>query len=146
MAHGGVRPGAGRPKGSKDKQGAESKKAAIAAARVLKAKGYEIAAKVIEGMTPLEVLTETMLRLRDAAIECEQKQIIAVDADQDAKDDKGNVKVYTAVELRLLACEQAAKAAPYVHAKLQAIEANVNHKLSLYEAGLLELAADDAGS
>ncbi len=144
---GGARPGAGRPKGSKDKKNATQKKIALAAATVLKAKGYEIAARVAhEKMTPLEVLCESMHKLRDAAIECEELKIGVADADDEAKDEKGLQKIYTAVQLRLLACDQAAKAAPYVHARLQAIEANVSGKISLYETGLLELAGDEGAS
>lgn len=137
---GGKRPGAGRPKGSKTQKTPQQRAVAMAAAARLKAKGEEIAEKVTERMTPLELLTESMLALRDAAMACEQAKAVAVDA-EDGED--GKPKVYSAVALRVLACEQAAKAAPYVHAKLASIEANVTGKVSLYETALLELAAQD---
>lgn len=83
MRHGGRRPGAGRPKGSKD--GTGSRAARIELTKQIAAKAAE------EGIMPLEVMLTAM---RDAW----------------KKDDRDKAVAY------------AKEAAPYLHAKLAAVE------------------------
>jgi hypothetical protein len=93
---GGARPGAGRKPGSQNKR-----------TKVIAAIAEKVAAGET-GATPLEILTETMYWLRDRARE-----------DKPYVEGKGqSAKVYSPLQLRMLAAETAAKAAPYVHPRL----------------------------
>ena len=123
---GGHRENAGRKIGSTGKLVAERRVAAKAAAKVLVKKGEAIAEKLGEQDTPLEILVESMLLLRDQARILEAFGVTPESTD-----------------LRLQAVEVAAKAAPYMHAKLANIEANITGKMSVYEASLLELTAGE---
>jgi len=68
----------------------------------------EIANKLIqEGMTPLEVMIDTMRRLVQRADDIESG---AIEADQDS------------IKYMLEASEVASKAAPYIHPRLAAVE------------------------
>lgn len=93
---GGARPGAGRKPGSKNKR-----------TKVIAAIAEKVAAGET-GATPLEILTETMYWLRDRA---RQNKPYVEGKGQSAK-------VYSPLQLRMLAAETAAKTAPYVHPRL----------------------------
>ncbi len=93
---GGARPGAGRKPGSKNRR-----------TKVIAAIAEKVAAGEA-GATPLEIMTETMYWLRDRARE--GKPYV---------DGEGLLaKVYSPLQLRMLAAETAAKAAPYVHPRM----------------------------
>jgi hypothetical protein len=120
MAKGGKRSGAGRPKGSPNKNQA-----------VLRDYAQRIACG--EGVdTPLDILLEAMRYFHAVAVEHERGNTVFIVGSGDA------VKAYSAIELRMLAMEAAVKAAPFVHPKLAAIDATVSSKVSLEDA-LLEL-------
>lgn len=121
---GGKRPGAGRPKGSVNPR-----------TRVLN----DLAAKVAAGetgQTPLELMIACMNYLQREAIRCEREGTVMIDGSGDAR------KVFGPTTLRLMACEVASKAAPYVHPRLAQVEAKVKGELSIYEASLRALAGD----
>lgn len=89
---GGKRPGAGRKPGTAN------------------VKTAEIAAKAMaEGITPIEVLLKTMRKLHQAS---EDGQVVI-----------GNDgETLTPIGLSMMAAEVAAKAAPYCHPRLNAVE------------------------
>lgn len=112
---GGARPGAGRPKGSKNRS-----------TKVIEALAAGIEAGKA-GSTPLEVMVETMQKIVDKAraAEAAGKDVALVAG-----------KAVTVLNLRLMAVDVAAKAAPYVHPKLVSAEAKVEHSFE----DLLDLA------
>lgn len=128
MKHGGKRIGAGRPKGSPNKNQAFLR---------------EYAKKIAlgEGLdSPLDMMLETMRYLRAKAIEHEHANTVLIAGEG------ADVKAYTSIQLRLMAVEVAARAAPFVHPRLTAVEANVTSRIGLYEQSLLELADEADGS
>jgi hypothetical protein len=125
MPRGGAREGSGRKKGSLNKRSA-----------IIAAVAEKIAAGE-EGETPLEVMMETMRWLRNQAVATEKSKAgVMLD---EAGDGSTPIKVYTPLQLRMMAADVASKAAPFVHPKLSNIEANVKGKLEHYEQSLLEL-------
>ena len=123
---GGKRSGAGRPKGSPNKNQA-----------VLRDYAQKVAAG--EGLdSPLETMLVTMRHLHALAIKHDRNKTVHIEGEGD------NAKVYTPIQLWLMAAEAAARAAPFVHPKLASVEANVTAKMAAYEASLLELAKDEA--
>ena len=120
MAKGGKRSGAGRPKGSPNKNQALLREYAQ---RVACGEGLD---------SPLEAILEAMHYFRAKAVELERGNTMFIDGQTD------KARRYSSIELRMLAVEAAAKAAPFVHPKLAAIDANVSSKVSLEDA-LLQL-------
>ena len=107
---GGLRPGSGRPKGSKDVKTRAKAEAAIQAAK--------------EGISPLEVLLRTMRRLWQEAEAIDEKTGQVVIDTSKAKD----------------AVVVASAAAPYCHAKIGPKEevpppADPNEEIDLQDAG-----------
>lgn len=92
MSRGGAQPGAGRPKGSVSKKTQEL-----------------VAAALAEGVTPIDVMLGTMRKLWDSATTTDPEHIAILTR-------SGRTQHSVAIE----ACEIAAKAAPYCHAKLVA--------------------------
>lgn len=113
MSRGGSRAGAGR------KAGAVTKKTREVAERA-----HEL------GITPLEVMLGTMRELWGKA------ESGAVDVSDDGK------KIMAPMDYRLLAAEVAQKAAPFVHAKLANVEANVQGEVGL-TVQILKFGDDD---
>ena len=124
---GGKRSGAGRPKGSPNKNQA-----------VLREYAQKVAAG--EGLdSPLETMLATMRHLYALAVKHDRDKTVLIEGEGD------NAKFYTPIQLWLMTAEAAARAAPFVHPKLANVEANVTAKMAVYEASLLELAKDEAG-
>ena len=119
---GGRRLGAGRPKGSPNKNQA-----------LLREYAKRIGAGD-EITSPLEVLIETMRYLREMAIRYRRTNTVMIDGKGD------DAKKYTSLQLQVMAAEVAAKAAPFVHPKLASVEADISAKIGLYEASLIQLA------
>ena len=121
---GGKRSGAGRPKGSSNKNQA-----------LLRDYAQRVAAG--EGLdSPLETMLVTMRHLHAVAIEHDRNRTVMIDGAGDG------AKAYTSIQLWMMAADVAARAAPFVHPKLASIEANVSAKIGVYEAALLELGKD----
>lgn len=123
---GGKRSGAGRPKGSPNKNQA-----------ILR----DYAQKIAVGGTltsPLDLMLETMRHLLAQATDHEAGNTVFTDGEGE------HAKSYTSMQLRMMAVEVAAKAAPFVHPKLANVGADLTGQISIYEASLLALAKDDA--
>jgi hypothetical protein len=124
MARGGTRSGAGRPKGSPNKNQALLRDYAQ---RVACGEGLD---------SPLEAILEAMRYFRAKAVELERRNSMFIAGPGD------NARRYSSIELRMLAVEAAAKCAVFLHPKLAAIDANVVGNVACYEASLLELGGD----
>lgn len=96
---GGARAGAGRKPGSATKKTREIAEQALS-----------------EGITPIEVMLNTMRRLWDAATTTDPTAIKLIES-------TGRSQHALALE----ACDIASKAAPYVHPRLQAVELTGKH-------------------
>ena len=107
--HGGVRSGAGRPKGQRSKRTEQT-----------------IAMAEASGLTPLEIMLESMRRCW---------------ADAERLETEGNKGLELLLGARRAACDIAKDAAPYVHARLSAIEHSGEVKTS-YVAEMPAPAAD----
>lgn len=124
---GGKRTGAGRPKGSPNRNQA-----------LLRYYAQKVA--VGEGLnSPLETMLETMRHLHALANEHERNNTVIIVGVGE------NEKIYTPIQLRMLACEVAARCATYVHPKLASVETSVTARIGVYEAALMELANEPNG-
>lgn len=112
--NGGVRPGAGRPKGAKVKR------------------TQELIAKAVEGgITPMEVLLNDMRQYHGMV----QEELTKL---PEIKDEKERAdKSASLMKLQALARECAIAAAPYMHPKLSSVDAKVTVKD--HEAALRDL-------
>lgn len=127
MAGGGRRSGAGRPKGSPNKNQALLREYAQ---RVACGEGLD---------SPLETMLEVMRYFRAKALEHQRSNTMLVIGSGN------NAKKYSWIELRMLAVEAAAKCAVFLHPKLAALAANVSGNVGLYEAALVEIASKPDG-
>jgi hypothetical protein len=98
MATGGKRPGSGRKPGSKNKS-----------TQVIEALAADAIIKGKEGLTPLEIMLDTMRLIYERALAHDSETIV-------------NEKRLTPLDLALLAVDVAAKAAPYVHPRLTTVD------------------------
>ena len=121
MAKGGARPGAGRKKGVPNKNQA-----------ILREFAQRAASEGGLQDTPLELLLATMRWLHGEAA-----------AGRTLVEGEGTSwRAYGPLELRLMAVDVAAKAAPYCHPRLAQVESNVSATVQHYENSLLELGAE----
>ena len=124
---GGKRTGAGRPKGSPNKNQA-----------LLRDYAQKVAAG--EGLdSPLETMLQTMRHLHALAIEHERNNTVLIQGEGD------NAKVYTPMQLRMLAVDAAARCAVYIHPKLASVDSAVTATIGCYEKALLELGGETSG-
>lgn len=124
---GGKRSGAGRPKGSPNKNQA-----------LLRDYAQKVAAG--EGLdSPLETMLATMRRLHALAIERERGNTVMIEGVGD------DAKIYTPIQLRMLACEVAAKCANFIHPKLASVDSTVTATIGCFEKALLELGGETGG-
>jgi len=145
--HGGHRASAGRKVGSKNVSKALRVGASLMAqsekVKPEKVKPEKVEAAIVkldEHESPLQILLDTMVLLRDKADELIRPHGSHVYVEED---DEGKVVArHGPMALRMMACQVAKEACPYLHARLSSVEASV--KVSAYEASLLELAGDDA--
>ncbi len=118
MAKGGTRSGAGRPKGSPNKNQA-----------ILRDYAQQVACG--EGLTsPLETILEAMRQFHELAVQHHRSNTVFIAACG---------KKYNWIELLMLSVEAAVRAAPYVHPRLSAVEASVDSRVRLYEGALMQL-------
>lgn len=78
-------------------------------------------AALASGLTPLDVMLNTMRTLWDKAESGQNETQFEGDRE----------KIVTPLEMRMMAVDVAQKAAPYVHPKLANIEANVNAQVGV---------------
>ena len=115
---GGKRTGAGRPKGSPNKNQALLR---------------DYAQKVACGEqlnSPLETILEAMRQFYGSALQHQRSNTVFI---------AGCGKTYNWIELLMLSAEVAVKAARYVHPTLASVQSDVTVTIGAYEAALLEL-------
>lgn len=128
MARGGKRSGAGR------KQGAITRRTREVAERAL-----------AEGKAPLEIMLDNMRHFQQVALDAEaviesmnEEQVASLGQSHDEQFKTLLAKVKQAAGLRVMAHECARDAAPFIHAKLSAVELSGNLKVN-HEDALSEL-------
>jgi len=130
---GGHRVGAGRKTGSTD--GIKALRVGAGLAQARRKNTEAVVVGLDEDESPLRVLLDTMLLLRDKANELERPHGSHVYVEED---DEGKVIArHGPMALRMMACEVAKNACPYLHARLNSVTAEV--RVNAFEDALLEL-------